>query len=148
MAVFGDQLVADGAGASVRRAGQANRFKRLRSVDQRHRNRRVPRALEYNRGLVEAGCVSPDVRPNLALNNDLMGGTKIAMRGNSWNGYTLWVNTAPTIKRRILRPFAFDGGAPGNLLGPGNFGFTAIKKGTPERAQGGDKIRDELQKAA
>ena len=64
-----------------------------------------------------------------------MGGTKIAMRGNSWNGYTLWVNTAPTIKWRILRPFAFDGGQAANMLGPGNFGFTAIKKNTPERVQ-------------
>ena len=92
-------------------------------------------ALEYNRGLVEAGYVSPDVKPNLALNNDLMGGTRIAMRGNSWNGYTLWVNTVPTIKWRIIRPFAYDGGTPANMLGPGNFGYTAIKKNTPERVQ-------------
>jgi putative aldouronate transport system substrate-binding protein len=92
-------------------------------------------ALEYNRNLVAAGYASPDVKPNLALNNDLMGGTKITMRGNSWNGYTLWVNTAPTITWRILRPFAFDGGQAANMLGPGNFGFTAIKKNTPERVQ-------------
>jgi putative aldouronate transport system substrate-binding protein len=92
-------------------------------------------AVAYNRSLVEAGYVSPDVKPNLALNTDLMGGTKIAMRGNSWNGYTLWVNTAPQIKWRILRPFGHDGGQGANMLGPGNFGFTAIKKGTPERVQ-------------
>jgi putative aldouronate transport system substrate-binding protein len=92
-------------------------------------------ALTYNRSLVEAGYVSPDVKPNLALNNDLMGGTRIAMRGNSWNGYTLWVNTVPTIKWRILRPFGHDGGKGANMLGPGNFGYTAIKKGSPERVQ-------------
>jgi putative aldouronate transport system substrate-binding protein len=34
-----------------------------------------------------------------------------------------------------MRPFAFDGGMGANMLGPGNFGFTAIKKGSPERVQ-------------
>jgi putative aldouronate transport system substrate-binding protein len=68
-------------------------------------------ALAYNRSLVEAGYVSPDVKPNL------------------------WVNTVPTIKWRILRPFGHDGGQGANMLGPGNFGYTAIRKASADRVQ-------------
>ncbi len=94
-------------------------------------------ALEYVRGLVAAGYVSPDVKSNGDLNNDLMSG-KIAMRGNAWNAYSgLYVEMAPqfNINIRTIPPFGFDGQPGTNLLGPGNFGYAILKKASDERVK-------------
>ncbi len=94
-------------------------------------------ALEYLAGLVKAGYVSPDAKPNGDLTNDMFDG-KIAMRVNSWASYqNLYTDQAFALKQtyRALPPFGHDGGKPGNLLAPGNFGYAVIKKGSDDRVK-------------
>jgi len=92
-------------------------------------------ALVYLRELIEAGYMSPDVKSNVDLNSDLFAG-KIAMRANAWNSYQgLLVDQAAKLNQvyRIVPPFGFDGKAGATMLGPGNFGWTAVKKASPDR---------------
>jgi putative aldouronate transport system substrate-binding protein len=94
-------------------------------------------ALEYVRGLVSSGYISPDVKANGDLHNDFMSG-KIAMRSNAWNAYSgLYIELAPqfNINIRTIPPFGFDGQQATNLLGPGNFGYTIIKKASADRVK-------------
>lgn len=94
-------------------------------------------ALGYVRDLVAGGYVSPDVKPNGDLHNDFMSG-KVAMRSNAWNAYSgLYVELAPqfNINIRTIPPFGFDGQPGTNLLGPGNFGYAIIKKGSTDRVK-------------
>jgi putative aldouronate transport system substrate-binding protein len=94
-------------------------------------------ALAYLRDLVALGYVSPDVKSNAELNNDLFGG-RIVMRANAWNGYqNLYVDQASTLKLafRIIPPFGHDGKPGTNLLGPGNFGYAIVKKASADRVK-------------
>ncbi len=94
-------------------------------------------ALVYLRELVAAGYVSPDVKANPDLTNDLFA-SKIVMRANAWNAYAqLYVNQAKRIGQtyRTIPPFGHDGGPGTNLLGPGHFGWVTLKKGSPERVK-------------
>jgi putative aldouronate transport system substrate-binding protein len=92
-------------------------------------------ALIYLRELVQLGYISPDVKSNTDMQNDLFA-SKIVMRANFWNGYAAsYVYRGFPLKQtyRTLPPFGFDGKAGTNLLSPGNFGWTVIRKGSPER---------------
>ncbi|HEX8969089.1 MAG TPA: extracellular solute-binding protein, partial [Chloroflexota bacterium] len=103
-------------------------------------------ALGYLRDLVAAGYVSPDVKANGDLHNDFMSG-KIAMRTNAWNAYSgLYVELAPkfNINIRTIPPFAYDGGTPTNLLGPGNFGYAILKKASSDRVKEVLRVMDYL----
>lgn len=94
-------------------------------------------ALVYLRELVQLGYMSPDLKSNPDLTNDLFAG-KIVMRANAWNAYQqLYVDQAARLNLtfRIVPPFGHDGKAGGNLLGPGNFGWVTIKKGSPDRVR-------------
>jgi putative aldouronate transport system substrate-binding protein len=94
-------------------------------------------ALVFLRSLIEAGYVSPDVKTNVDLNNDIFS-SKIAMRANAWNSYQgLLVDNAAKFNEtfRVVPPFGHDGKAGTNLLGPGNFGWTAVKKASPDRVK-------------
>jgi putative aldouronate transport system substrate-binding protein len=94
-------------------------------------------ALEFVRELVELGYISPDVKANPDVSNDLFAG-KIVMRANAWNAYkSLYVDNAKTLNQvyRTIPPFGHDGGPGSNLLGPGNFGWVAIKKSDPDRVR-------------
>ena len=94
-------------------------------------------AVVYLRELIEAGYMSPDVKSNVDLNNDLFAG-KIVMRANAWNSYQgLLVDQAARLNQtyRIVPPFGHDGKAGAAMLGPGNFGWTAIKKASPDRVK-------------
>ena len=94
-------------------------------------------ALVYLRELVQLGYVSPDVKANPDITNDMFAG-KIVMRANAWNAYQqLYVDQAATLNQvyRIVPPFGHDGNPGTNLLGPGNFGWVAIKRATPDRVR-------------
>jgi putative aldouronate transport system substrate-binding protein len=94
-------------------------------------------ALVYLRELVELGYISPDVKANPDVSNDLFA-SKIAMRANAWNAYkSLYVDQAKTLGQvyHTLPPFGHDGGPGSNLLGPGNFGWVALKKASPDRVR-------------
>ena len=94
-------------------------------------------ALAYLRELVQLGYMSPDLKSNPDLTNDMFA-NKIVMRANAWNAYQqLYVDQAAKINQtyRIIPPFGHDGKAGGNLLGPGNFGWVLIKKSSPDRVR-------------
>ena len=93
-------------------------------------------ALGYVRDLVAAGYVSPDLKTNANLNNDVLS-VKVAMRANSWPNYygfggQAWVKSNITI--RAIPPLAADTNSkPGHLLSFGAFGFSLMKKASPDR---------------
>ncbi len=94
-------------------------------------------ALEYVRDLIASGYVSPDVKSNADLQNDLFS-SKIVMRANSWNGFApSYVFPGKKLGQtyRILPPFGHDGKGGTNALAPGNFGWVTIRKSSPERVQ-------------
>ena len=94
-------------------------------------------ALAYNRELVQLGYVSPDVKSNSDLSNDLLA-DKIVMRANAWASYkSALVERAKAVNKTYVTvpPFGHDGGPGTNLLGPGNFGWVAIKKSNPDRVR-------------
>ena len=94
-------------------------------------------ALVYNRELVQLGYVSPDVKSNADLSNDLLAG-KIVMRSNPWAGYkSAYVERAKAVNKsfRTVPPFGHDGGPGTALLGPGNFGWVTMKKSSPDRVR-------------
>jgi len=94
-------------------------------------------ALAYLRELVQLGYMSPDLKANPDLTNDMFA-NKVVMRANAWNAYQqLYVDQAAKINQtyRIIPPFGHDGKAGGNLLGPGNFGWVLIKKSNPDRVR-------------
>jgi putative aldouronate transport system substrate-binding protein len=93
-------------------------------------------ALGYLRDLVASGYVSPDLKSNANLNNDVLG-IKVAMRANSWPNYygfggQAWVKSYITI--RAIPPLSADANSkPGHLLSFEAFGFSLMKKSSPDR---------------
>ncbi len=93
-------------------------------------------ALGYLRDLVASGYVSPDLKTNANLNNDVLS-IKVAMRANSWPNYygfggQAWVKSNITI--RAIPPLSADANSkPGHLLSFGAFGFSLMKKSSPDR---------------
>jgi putative aldouronate transport system substrate-binding protein len=93
-------------------------------------------ALGYLRELVASGYVSPDLKTNADLNNDVLA-SKVAMRANSWPNYYGFGGQA-SVKARIniraIPPLSADAKSkPGHLLSFGAFGFSLMKKATPDR---------------
>ncbi len=94
-------------------------------------------ALVYLRELVQLGYVSPDVKANPDVSNDMFA-DKIVMRANAWNAYKqLYVDQAKKIGQvyHTMPSFGHDGKPGANILGPGNFGWVAIKKASPDRVK-------------
>ncbi len=93
-------------------------------------------ALGYLRDLVAAGYVSPDLKTNADLNNDVLS-TRVAMRANSWPNYYGFGGQAfvkAKIAIRAIPPLAADAASqPGHLLSFGAFGFSLMKKASPDR---------------
>jgi putative aldouronate transport system substrate-binding protein len=93
-------------------------------------------ALGYLRDLVASGYVSPDLKTNANLNNDVFS-TRVAMRPNSWPNYYGFGGQAKVksnITIRAIPPLSADsGGKPGHLLSFGAFGFSLMKKSSPDR---------------
>jgi putative aldouronate transport system substrate-binding protein len=93
-------------------------------------------ALGYLRDLVAAGYVSPDLKTNADLNNDVLA-TKVAMRANSWPNYYGFGGQASVkakITIRAIPPLSADAStSPGHLLSFGAFGFSLMKKASPDR---------------
>jgi putative aldouronate transport system substrate-binding protein len=93
-------------------------------------------ALGYLRDLVASGYVSPDLKTNANLNNDVFS-TRVAMRANSWPNYYGFGGQAKVksnITIRAIPPLSADsGGKPGHLLSFGAFGFSLMKKSSPDR---------------
>jgi putative aldouronate transport system substrate-binding protein len=93
-------------------------------------------ALGLVRELVASGYVSPDVKTNVDLNNDLYSG-KVAMRANAWANYQNQYSQASVkfnISIRSIPVLAADANSkPGHILSAGSFGFSLVKNGTPDR---------------
>jgi putative aldouronate transport system substrate-binding protein len=93
-------------------------------------------ALGYLRDLVASGYVSPDLKTNANLNNDVFS-TRVAMRAKSWPNYygfggQAWVKSNITI--RAIPPLSADANSkPGHLLSFGAFGFSLMKKSSLDR---------------
>ena len=79
------------------------------------------------RDLVAAGYVSPDLKTNADLNNDVLA-SKVAMRANSWPNYYGFGGQAlvkAKINIRAVPPLAADAKSQsGHLLSFGAFGFS------------------------
>jgi putative aldouronate transport system substrate-binding protein len=95
-------------------------------------------AVGFVRDLVGAGYVSPDVKTNVDLNNDFLGG-KVAMRANAWINYQQAYASASAqlkINIRAIPPLAADSSSkPGHILSSGSFGYSLLKGGSPDRIQ-------------
>jgi len=93
-------------------------------------------ALGYLRDMVASGYVSPDLKTNADLNNDVLS-TKVAMRANSWPNYYGFGGQAlvkAKITIRAIPPLSADANSkPGHLLSFGAFGFSLMKKASPDR---------------
>jgi putative aldouronate transport system substrate-binding protein len=94
-------------------------------------------SLGFLRDIWAAQLFHPD---SLTFNNNTVGQAFLAAKfvfycfaGFDWTG-SLRIN--PNRKHSIIPPFSHDGKAkPQHFLGPGTFGTTAIKKGSPERVK-------------
>jgi putative aldouronate transport system substrate-binding protein len=98
-------------------------------------------AVGYARDLFAAGVYHPDsVTMTVPQANTNFNGGRFAMYVSSWFAYELkWQGLAPggnpMSKVDILDPFAHDGGQPIYHFGPGSFGMTFVKKGSPDRVK-------------
>ncbi|HEV7666285.1 MAG TPA: extracellular solute-binding protein [Chloroflexota bacterium] len=98
-------------------------------------------AIGYVRDLVAAGVFHPNsptysvpsVRADFANKKHVFG-----LQGWSAASVQFWdtgLKLNPPSKVRVVPPFAHDGGQASYFLGPRIFGFSILKKGSPERIQ-------------
>lgn len=96
-------------------------------------------AVSYIRELWNMGVWHPDMLPSQeAADTGVLAG-KFAMRRAAWSNYVnLWNRangSGSGAKIRTVPLWNHDGGKPIHHFDPGNFGFTAVKKGSPERVK-------------
>jgi putative aldouronate transport system substrate-binding protein len=97
-------------------------------------------AVGFARDLLAAGVYSPDSHTaNSVVGKTAFMTRKVVMRYDGWIGagsINAW-NQAPTLNPpsviRTIHPFAHDGGKPQYYLSSRSFGFTVLKKASPDR---------------